>query len=224
MTNKEIIDKLLNAKGISIYQLEKTAKLGNGLVAKAMKSKGKLSLGLIEKILNAYPDVNRDFLLFGEGDVLSSAPKEVKANNLSAAEVHPKADQTSNVERTGEPTPMQLMKIIVDTNESIRKDHSELISLHKQIVETNAKLADTNSELAKKIPEPIVSERQQIPSDVEAKLNAALGLLFEIGSGKKFQSKQELQMFWNKKISAELGLIESTDTQTGSDKKSRVKT
>lgn len=219
MTNREKIDKLLSAKGITIYQLEKNARLGNGLVAKAIKSNGKLSVGLIEKILGAYPDVNRDFLLFGEGDVLNDAAREPRAGKVNR-----ETDKASDADVSGEPTPMQLMKIIVETNESIRKDHSELISLHKQIVETNAKLADTNSELAKKIPEPIASERQQIPSDVEAKLNAALGLLFEIGSGKKFQSKQELQMFWNKKISAELGLIESTDTQTGSDKKSRVKT
>lgn len=123
-----------------------------------------------------------------------------------------------------EPTPLQLMKIIIDTNESIRKDHSELIQLHKQIVATNSKLADSNNELAKKIPDqPTVNVQQQSEQVVDATRSAFLELLSQVGSGKRFHSPDEVKTIYNKLVADVLVPKAEDDTQKNSGKKRILK-
>lgn len=120
----------------------------------------------------------------------------------------------TNADSEKEPTPLQLMKIIITTNESIRKDHSELIQLHKDIVATNAKLADTNNELAKKIPDrPIEGAPQQNVQELNAIRAAVVEFLIEVASGKRFRNQQEAGQAYSKKVAELMGLVSEKDIQ-----------
>lgn len=130
----------------------------------------------------------------------------------------------TNEKSDTEPTPMQLMKIIIDTNENIRKDHSELIQLHKQIVATNAKLADSNNELAKKIPEqPIENVQQQKEPVEDATRSAFLELISLVGSGKRFHSSEEVKTVYRKLVSDLLVPIGGGDTRKNLNKRRNMK-
>ena len=61
---KERIIQFCKEKDISIRQFEIICKLSNGYVSNMRKSFGREKL---ENVLNSFPDLNRDWLLYGEG-------------------------------------------------------------------------------------------------------------------------------------------------------------
>lgn len=67
MTVKERILEYCRAKGISIRQFEIKSQLSNGYVSSMRKSFG---VAKLENVLCAFPDLSRDWLLYGEGEML----------------------------------------------------------------------------------------------------------------------------------------------------------
>lgn len=67
MTVEERIRLFCEYKKISIRQFEIQSKLSNGYVSSMRKGLGVTKL---ENVLNAFPDLNRDWLLYGEGEML----------------------------------------------------------------------------------------------------------------------------------------------------------
>lgn len=67
MSIKERIIEYCRVRGISIRQFEIQCKLSNGYVSSMRKGLGAEKL---ENVLNAFPDLNRDWLLYGEGRML----------------------------------------------------------------------------------------------------------------------------------------------------------
>jgi hypothetical protein len=67
MTVKERISTYIKYKGMSNAQFEKVCSLSNGYVANMRKSIGTDKLS---NVLKAFPDLNRDWLLYGEGEML----------------------------------------------------------------------------------------------------------------------------------------------------------
>lgn len=63
---KEYIDY----KNISIAAFEKSVGLGNATFNKVLKTGGAIGTDKLEKILNKYPDINYDWLLCGEGNMI----------------------------------------------------------------------------------------------------------------------------------------------------------
>ena len=59
------------SKGITIAEFERISGLGNGYVRKIRNTVGRRKL---EDILSAFPDLNRVWLLTGEGDMLNPPP------------------------------------------------------------------------------------------------------------------------------------------------------
>lgn len=72
MAVKERIFEYCKAKGISIRQFEIQSNLSNGYVSSMRKS---LGVEKLENVLNAFPDLSRDWLLYGEGEMLKSNPE-----------------------------------------------------------------------------------------------------------------------------------------------------
>lgn len=75
MTVKERIRAYCEAKGISIRQFEIQSKLSNGYVSSMRKG---LGIEKLENVLNAFPDLNRDWLLYEEGEMLKGKLKTFK--------------------------------------------------------------------------------------------------------------------------------------------------
>ena len=68
----ERFDKYMKHKGLNDNQVTVECKLSQGLLGQARKGKSDLGTKTIEKILNIYQDLNKVWLMTGEGDMLSS--------------------------------------------------------------------------------------------------------------------------------------------------------
>ena len=70
MSIKERIFKYIDAKGLSKAEFERKSNLSNGYLN---NFKGQPSASKLEYILSAFPDLNRNWLLTGEGEMLNSS-------------------------------------------------------------------------------------------------------------------------------------------------------
>lgn len=78
MNVKERIYFFVKAKGITIKKFEEDSQLSNGYVSSMRKSLGDEKLN---NVLKAFPELNRDWLLYGEGEMLKSPVQEIKGDN-----------------------------------------------------------------------------------------------------------------------------------------------
>ena len=69
-TIKERVYEFCSEKGIKIRDFERACNLSNGYVSSMRTGFGH---GKLNNVLSAYPDLNRDWLLYGEGDMLRSS-------------------------------------------------------------------------------------------------------------------------------------------------------
>lgn len=70
MSVKERLIDFIKSKGLTVQKFEGLCGLSNGYVSSIRKSIGTSKL---EIVLAQFPDLNRDWLLYGEGDMLKSA-------------------------------------------------------------------------------------------------------------------------------------------------------
>lgn len=88
------LDKYLNFKGISDYRATLDAGLSKGVIGKSRENNRDLSNKVVEKLVEVYSDLNKVWLLTGEGEMLkdtsaiadnhsiSIAGEEIKENNI----------------------------------------------------------------------------------------------------------------------------------------------
>lgn len=69
----ERIKEYIDFKGISISFFERSIGMSNASFGKSLKNKGAIGSDKLEIILNVYKDLNPDWLLTGEGEMLKSA-------------------------------------------------------------------------------------------------------------------------------------------------------
>lgn len=76
------IYQLSDFKGDSIYKISKDIGVSNGYFAKTRKNNGNVSSNIIEKIVSYYPDLNVEWLITGNGNILKTK-SEKKVINLN---------------------------------------------------------------------------------------------------------------------------------------------
>ena len=69
-------DKFMKVKGLNDNQVTIQCGLSQGLLSQARRGKSDLGSGSIEKILSIYQDLNRVWLLTGEGEMLNQPTNE----------------------------------------------------------------------------------------------------------------------------------------------------
>lgn len=74
---KERIVEFAKAKQITVREFERRCGLSNGYVNAMRKGLGTEKLN---NVLTAYPDLNRDWLVYGEGPMLSPVPADSAAS------------------------------------------------------------------------------------------------------------------------------------------------
>lgn len=91
MSIKQRLTEYCAFKNIAVYKFESLAKLSNGYFNQVKK---RPSLDKLDKIKEAFPDLNIDWLLTGEGEMLNSihntAPRDVSnSNNINIVPLLP---------------------------------------------------------------------------------------------------------------------------------------
>lgn len=126
---KDRLNAFIEHLGVSTSAFEKKCGLSNGYVR---NFKGNLGGKKLEDILNAFPQLNREWLLFGNGSMLSDSENQLE----NPMEEKPEDDSMVH----------KLLLIV----ESQRKDIETLIQL---IREKDAKIADLMEESMKQSDE-----------------------------------------------------------------------
>ena len=82
MDNSLILKKLIEKLGTNVSQFEREIKVGSSAISKAITRNSKITMDVVVKILERYPQVNKDWLLTGKGSVFTAAPKETPAPSM----------------------------------------------------------------------------------------------------------------------------------------------
>lgn len=75
------IKKYIDYKGISVRMLEMSVGMSNGSFASQLKNNKTIGVDKLENILRQYQDVNPEWLLTGEGEMLKSYTTPIIAPN-----------------------------------------------------------------------------------------------------------------------------------------------
>lgn len=78
MNVKKRINIFIDYKGIPIKKFEEKCGLSNGYISSMRKGFGETKLN---NVLNAFPELNREWLLYGEGEMLKSPVQEARGDN-----------------------------------------------------------------------------------------------------------------------------------------------
>lgn len=77
MTVKERIIEFIKIQGLKVYEFEKRCGLSNGYVSSMRKSLGESKLN---NVLKEFPRLNREWLLYGEGEMLKPDRRDLSPN------------------------------------------------------------------------------------------------------------------------------------------------
>lgn len=117
---KNIIDRLSNymkIKGLNPNKITVDAGLSVGLIGKSIKSNKGLHSDTIEKILQTYTDLNPEWFITGNGEMLSEKSQKSK-------------DQEENVSDLIN-TKNELIRFLKEENQRLKNEIAELRGLDK---------------------------------------------------------------------------------------------
>jgi hypothetical protein len=113
MTTKDRTMRFIAHKGLSIKKFEEMCGLSNGYL-NSMKSG--FGNGKLAQVLAAFPEINRDWLVYGEGEMLKS-------------EVSQSSTGDNTIQVTGNNVDMR------NINQSLAKDEKKVAELEKRVAE-----------------------------------------------------------------------------------------
>lgn len=89
-------------KGISIHKLSLQIGVSNSYFNKMMKNRASVGSDIIEKILRFYPELNAEWLLTGNGDILNQKKLFAPNNeNMNETKTEPDCNQETQPEPAG---------------------------------------------------------------------------------------------------------------------------
>lgn len=138
MSVKERIYKFTDQKCITIRRFEELCGLSNGYVSSMRKGLGTRKLN---NVLTAFPELNRDWLLYGEGDMIK------KVEHIS--------DDTTDGDSNNDAMNRILQEIVEQ-----RRLMAEVISVNKEMAATNRDIVATNRELVRTNSEVVLASRE----------------------------------------------------------------
>ncbi|MCD8208583.1 MAG: hypothetical protein LUD72_11640 [Bacteroidales bacterium] len=128
----ERFDIYLKTKKITRHFAERACRLSNGLLSKSARTNADLGLESIEKILRTYPDLNRDWLISGDGTMLRTATATAAplASNTNNAPISGSLTQTATAtvaEPSSSSSPDELATLRIE-NRLLREQNERLIA------------------------------------------------------------------------------------------------
>lgn len=95
----ERLEKYLKVKKIVTRQFELACGMSNGYFAKQVKAKGSIGSDFLERVAEAYPDLNITWLITGKGPMIVKPPTTTKADE---EENHVLQEERAVYEKTSE--------------------------------------------------------------------------------------------------------------------------
>ena len=118
MNVKERINVFIEYKGIPIKKFEEKCGLSNGYISSMRKGFGEEKLN---NVLKEFPELNREWLLYGEGEMLKSSVQEARGDNNTQI-----AGNSNNVNTSAE------MQIALNEISEMRKLVQEQVRINKE--------------------------------------------------------------------------------------------
>ncbi|MFJ1323581.1 hypothetical protein ACILDT_11260 [Capnocytophaga canis] len=123
----ERLDNFMIFKGLNDNKMTIETGISNGLIGKARKKGGGISLENISKILNTYSELNAEWLITGKGEMLKNNEQNITQNgNNNTNNGHNISGKVKKIEQKIEQTNAELLEII-------REKDRQIASLHKII-------------------------------------------------------------------------------------------
>lgn len=134
MDIKERLIHFIKYKGIPISRFEEICSLSNGYVSSIRKS---LGIEKLENVLKSFPDLNRDWLLYGEGEMLQN---EKKVLSLPQTATQLELDFSKVVDACHKAA--DSCQRVAITAEKLATSNDRLVISNDKLVDNNAKLID----------------------------------------------------------------------------------
>ena len=84
----ERLQQFIQHMNLSVYQVNRTAGLCQGLLTNAFNKKQGLTTSTLERLLLAYPMLNANWLIIGQGEMLLPATEDKTAAAPSSTQAH----------------------------------------------------------------------------------------------------------------------------------------
>lgn len=123
MTTKDRTLRFIAHKGLSVKKFEEICGLSNGYLNSMKSGYGNSKLA---QVLRAFPELNRDWLVYGEGEM-------IKGDSIQQ-------EETLTPIPTIEATPMQEDTLVAELRAQIERLESKIDNLNQELGEKNALL------------------------------------------------------------------------------------
>jgi hypothetical protein len=146
--NKRIIEIMVN-KGHSKSSFAKAIEVSLPLITHITSGRNKPGIELIQKVLNAFPDINPDWLLLGSGSMQRTALKMPDFTDIQAEIERLKTRITDT--SSGLNTIKQYHKILIDELLHLQEADIELNTIQHTLTEIVRKMQLVKQELENKV-------------------------------------------------------------------------
>lgn len=139
-------DKYIKYKKLNDNKVTVSLGLSVGTLGKSRKEGRDLSQKVIEQILNFYTDINRVWLLTGEGEMLNTSDHPpIEIDPVSGGEINVR--QLMNMMQQQ----MVLVNNVVEQNRQLIDNNGKLVKVNETLAHTNKQLSHTNEKLMKEL-------------------------------------------------------------------------
>lgn len=142
----ERLDKFMIFKGLNDNKITLETGISNGLIGKARKKGGGISLENISKILNTYPELSAEWLLRNSGEMLKNQNITINSGDNNGAIVGNNHGKIS-IKKEKKLTPEELLfqREISYLNEKIETKNREIKILEREITSFKGILNEVNN-------------------------------------------------------------------------------
>lgn len=149
-------------------------------------SKGTVSDVLSKKREPSENFIDEFYLKFPKGNYIDKAEEDDETKNVL------NDPETPYIKTPPEPLPIEAIIKLIDSNAMLAKSNADVSASNVVLAETNKRLAD------RVLSNTTVNEQQEILEAYHTRLQTLQELLLDVGTGKRFGSKEEIRALLNK--------------------------
>jgi hypothetical protein len=129
MAKASILSELIHELRLTTSAFERNIGVSNSAIKSAIKRDSDISVGILTKVLDKYPQVNKNWLLTGEGQMFNNYPQSGDNNKLgsifSASKNLPMSDEMKTMLHTN--------KMLAESNKQLAESVREMVGIIKTL-------------------------------------------------------------------------------------------